>query len=214
LTTIASLIVYSDYGCPFLHRITAVAHHLGCAFETRYVPHGERPPELLELSPSGAIPVVRIGQLTLSESTVISEYLAEVYDWDDAFPSGVEGRAMHRLALQQLGGVLMPAFAREASGGELGPKVDEALEQLERAATDYPAADTCLLALAAAPMWVLWEWAGDRSRMPARIRARPRLARWLEQASALPSIRATMPDFERVVAPFDMPCGTALPATG
>jgi hypothetical protein len=50
--------------------------------------------------------------------------------------------------------------------------------------------------------------------MPERVRARPRLNRWLEKARALPSIRATMPDLDRVVAPFDMPCGAPLPATG
>lgn len=63
--------------CPFVHRATALLHHKGVAFETRYVDLKAKPDWFLAISPRGRVPVLVADGEPLFESTAILEFLDE-----------------------------------------------------------------------------------------------------------------------------------------
>ncbi|KAL1523402.1 hypothetical protein AB1Y20_018344 [Prymnesium parvum] len=54
---------------------------------------GSKSAAFLHLSPPGAVPVLQHGNLTLSESAAILEYLAATHAWTDLLPADPAGRA-------------------------------------------------------------------------------------------------------------------------
>jgi glutathione S-transferase len=197
----APITLYTDYGCPFAQRVEALLVHHDVGYRRLVVEASDKPDELLRLSPTGRLPLVTIGELTLYETTVIADYFAEQLDWREAYPEPPEGRAQHRIAIRRLEELWISSVL-EVTDTALEPKraqrVEEDLEQLECTLTAWPSDRPCMLELAAVPMWLRWTWMAGTG-MAARIDARPALANRLKMAAAIPALLATTPDANRTV---------------
>ncbi len=187
--------LYSDYGCPFAHRVEAVLHHLEQPYRIQLVEPAEEVAALRALSPSGRVPLVTVGVVKLYEAAVIADYFAETLGWRDAYPAEAERRAHHRIAIRRLEAVWQ-TFADGLAGrrpATSAARIDEDLDHLEetvRATSHAPS----LLAFTAVPFWQRWTWSENRSELAARVRGRAALEGWLRAAAELPALRATAPD--------------------
>lgn len=65
--------------CPFVQRAVITLLEKGIPFERTYIDLANKPEWFLQLSPTGKVPVLQVDDATLFESSVIAEYLDEVY---------------------------------------------------------------------------------------------------------------------------------------
>ena len=65
--------------CPFVQRSVILMQEKGVEYDIEFIDVYNPPEWFLELSPTGKVPVLQIGDEVLFESAVISEYLDEVY---------------------------------------------------------------------------------------------------------------------------------------
>lgn len=88
---------------PYVRKVLAVLKLKGIAFEqTQQMPHA-RDPEYMKISPLGKIPALQDGDLNLCDSTVICEYLQDVYPETPVYPEAHADKARARW-LEELGG--------------------------------------------------------------------------------------------------------------
>ncbi|TNF28732.1 MAG: glutathione S-transferase family protein, partial [Deltaproteobacteria bacterium] len=176
-------VLFSDRGCPFAHRVLALFEHLGCPVERRESLVGDRPEGLERYSASGRIPLLVHGELVLTESRVILEYLTERYGFADALPRDLGDRALHRHAMVVADEHLVPRLTGKASGDD-ERRLADALDALEAATATAPPRPS-LLALHLGPLWLAfgsWQPYGAVTRA---IEARPQLREWLDGAARL-----------------------------
>ena len=64
--------------CPFVQRSVITLKHKGVPFEVKYIDLENKPDWFLRLSPTGKVPVLKVGDTVLFESAVINEYLNDV----------------------------------------------------------------------------------------------------------------------------------------
>lgn len=186
----AAPLLFSDQGCPFAHRVLALLDHLGCEHESRRARVGRKPDGIERYSGRGSTPLLVHGDLVITESRVMLEHLAEHYLMQDALPSALPERTLHRQAMAVVDKTLAPAFTGpDPSPGHLV----EALDSLEAAAALAPPRPE-LLALHVAPMWLRLQWWRAGSATTAAVRARPALRAWLDAAAGLACVRRTTPD--------------------
>jgi len=81
------MILFSDRGCAFAHRVRALLDHLQCPVDLRESMVGEKPEALYQYSSSGRSPLLVHGDLVLMESRVMLEHLAEYYAFEDSYPT-------------------------------------------------------------------------------------------------------------------------------
>ncbi len=65
--------------CPFVQRSIILLNEKSVNFKRTFIDLNNKPSWFLELSPTGKVPVLKIGNEVLFESAVINEYLDEVY---------------------------------------------------------------------------------------------------------------------------------------
>jgi len=75
--TMQSLRLVSFDLCPFVQRSTIALEEKGVPYEIEYIDLADKPDWFLKISPHGRVPVLRVDDTTLFESTVILEYLDE-----------------------------------------------------------------------------------------------------------------------------------------
>ncbi len=82
----------------------------GIAFEEVLIPlyEPESRPELLRRSPSGKVPALRHGDLTIWESLAIGEYLAELFPAAKLWPEDRAARAVARAVSQEMHAGFLP----------------------------------------------------------------------------------------------------------
>lgn len=161
-------------------------------------------PEFLRLNPFGQVPVLEDGGLVIAESIAILEYLEERHPSPPLLPADAAARARVReLMLWSNGhlapawkGALAPLFAPDVRADDpsvrdgraaLGQYLDVLEARLGDApwlAGGYSLADVCH-----APFVTVLEQAGQGDV----VRARPRVAAWVERLSARPAVRDTAP---------------------
>ncbi len=85
--------------------------HKGVEFETRTILPGPdlKKPEYLKINPLGLMPALEDGDLTISDSNVILEYIEEKHPETPIMPSSPEDRAKARWLAQYAGAALYPA---------------------------------------------------------------------------------------------------------
>ncbi|EIW56026.1 glutathione S-transferase C-terminal-like protein [Trametes versicolor FP-101664 SS1] len=140
--------------CPFVQRVWVTLEHLGIdyAFRQYYeVDPYKKPAELLELSPKGLVPALRLNNFdsprALNESTIIIDFLEELATSDTRrsshtteslfpAPSDPYARALIRLQADSVNRSLIPAFYRYLQAQDEAKQVEgakgfvEALESL------------------------------------------------------------------------------------
>ena len=65
--------------CPFVQRSVILLKEKGVDYDIEFIDVYDPPAWFVELSPTGKVPVLQVGDKVLFESAVISEYLDEVY---------------------------------------------------------------------------------------------------------------------------------------
>ncbi|KAH8115880.1 glutathione S-transferase [Phellopilus nigrolimitatus] len=107
--------------CPFVQRVWVALEYLDISYYVNEVDPYKKPAELLEVSPKGLVPGLRIGDFSparsLNESTVILEFIEDSADNDTGkslLPpkSDAYARALVRLQCDQINRTLVPAFYR------------------------------------------------------------------------------------------------------
>ncbi len=184
--------LYADRGCPFAHRVLALLEHLNCEHVLIEAPVGDKPKGLAQHSPSERIPFLVHGDIAISESRVMLEYLAEHHDFRGAFPADLETRTLHRHAMALVDDFLAPLLFRAYTAAD-ALRLTDTLDAIEDA-TGTVAPGPCLLAFHIAPIWLRFQWWHPEGPVTRAMAARTDLARWLDAANHLDSLSRTAPD--------------------
>lgn len=187
----SSLTLFADRGCPYAHRVLALLAAIGADVDLRATPLGTKPIGVWDHSATGQIPLLVDGDLVLTESQVMLEYLAEKFDYVEGLPPSVEGRAEHRRGMALIDRFLAPRLIDPDVRD--GARFDEVLDALDRIVA--AAGPETLLAFHAAPIWLHLQERRVAVEVMRRIRSRDRLLGWLDRAVATDSMRQTTPDF-------------------
>jgi len=198
--------LFSAGACPFAQRTRALLTELGAPFEQKEVDLDDRDPELLRLSPTGKVPFLVDGDVTLFESAVINDYLAEKLGFEGAYSDDVGKRALQRLVMRRWDDVVVPLFYRSLKQPEaIAERRDELQRELRFLAVAVQRiADggRGLAAFHVATHWARIDWLRELSPLGGVIDEYPALRAWLDKAAAQPSIRATLPDREATIARY------------
>ncbi|KAI0718386.1 glutathione S-transferase C-terminal-like protein [Cerioporus squamosus] len=122
-----NITLFGSCFCPFVQRVWVTLEHLGFDYKYYEVDPYKKPAELLELSPKGLVPALRLDSFNppraLNESTVIMDFLLDLaasntkrssHTTESLFPplSDPYARALIRLQADTVNRSLVPAFYR------------------------------------------------------------------------------------------------------
>ncbi|RPD79371.1 glutathione S-transferase C-terminal-like protein [Lentinus tigrinus ALCF2SS1-7] len=122
-----NITLFGSCFCPFVQRVWVTLEHLGFDYKYYEVDPYEKPAELLELSPKGLVPALRLDGFNppraLNESAVIMDFLLDLaasntkrssHTTESLFPplSDPYARALIRLQADTVNRSLVPAFYR------------------------------------------------------------------------------------------------------
>ncbi|KAI6045302.1 glutathione S-transferase [Pisolithus marmoratus] len=115
------IILFAACFCPFVQRVWVALEYLEIPYKVHEVDPYKKPRELLELSPKGLVPALRLNNYSppraLNESTVVLEYLEDLASMSterSLLPprSDPYARALVRLQSDHINRALVPAFYR------------------------------------------------------------------------------------------------------
>lgn len=89
--------IYSAALCPFAQRSRLTLSEKGVPFELIEIDLQNKPANFLEISPYGKVPVLKHGDHRLWESTIINEYLDEIFPEPPLLPKEPIQRAHARI---------------------------------------------------------------------------------------------------------------------
>ncbi|KAI0367173.1 glutathione S-transferase C-terminal-like protein [Pilatotrama ljubarskyi] len=136
-----SITLFGSCFCPFVQRVWVTLEHLGIDYMYYEVDPYKKPAELLELSPKGLVPALRLNNFdpprALNESTVIMDFLEELatsntkrssHTTESLFPplSDPYARALIRLQADNVNRSLVPAFYRYLQAQDEAKQVEGA----------------------------------------------------------------------------------------
>ena len=98
----SSMTFFSDGTDHYSHRVRMVLAEKGVTVDTIEVDGNNKPEELLELNPYGAVPTLLDRDLVLYESIVIMEYLDERFPHPPLLPVYPVARALSRLWMHRI----------------------------------------------------------------------------------------------------------------
>jgi glutathione S-transferase len=103
--------LYSIPVCPFAQRTRILLRLKNVAFALEEIDITRpRPQWFLALNPLGQVPVIERGGRVLTESSVINEYLEEVYAQPRAMPEDAYRRAQTRIVIERINHGFVPAM--------------------------------------------------------------------------------------------------------
>jgi glutathione S-transferase len=88
--------IYGANLSPFVRKVMAICSIKGLEYDHEMVMPGDASPEYLKISPLGKIPAFEDGDLAMSDSSVICEYLEEQYPSIGVLPPAPADRARSR----------------------------------------------------------------------------------------------------------------------
>lgn len=95
----------SHHLCPYVQRAAIVATEKNIVLDRTYISLEQKPAWFLALSPTGKVPLLRVRDTALFESSVICEYLDEVFG-TPLHPSDPLERARHRAWMEFASAIL------------------------------------------------------------------------------------------------------------
>lgn len=124
--------LYSMRFCPFAQRARLVLHAKGIKFDTINIHLKKKPDWFLEKNPEGMVPVVETsaGEVVY-ESSIVCEYLDEMYPEKKLLPGTPFGKAKQRLMLDQFSKII-PHFFKISSARRKGDDVSELEAELKK----------------------------------------------------------------------------------
>ena len=105
ISELKSLTLVSHALCPYVQRAAIVALEKAIAFERITIDLANKPAWFVERSPTGKVPLLMIGDVTLFESAAIAEFLDEI-SGGGMLPSEPAERARHRAWIEFASGTL------------------------------------------------------------------------------------------------------------
>ncbi|KAI0634950.1 glutathione S-transferase C-terminal-like protein [Trametes polyzona] len=136
-----NITLFGSCFCPFVQRVWVALEHLGIDYHYYEVDPYKKPAELLELSPKGLVPALRLNNYdppkALNESTIIVDFLEELATSDTRRSSHTTGslfppssdpyaRALIRLQADSVNRSLVPAFYRYLQAQDEAKQVEGA----------------------------------------------------------------------------------------
>jgi glutathione S-transferase len=95
-----TLVLHGNSGSPFVSRVRMQGYAKGIPLELR--PTGPVTPEFLRMNPLGKVPVLEHAGLAIPESSVISEYLEELFPTPSLLGTTPQARMRVRLVVRAL----------------------------------------------------------------------------------------------------------------
>ncbi len=190
--------------CPFVQRSVITLLEKGVPFDITYIDLSNKPDWFLKISPTGKVPVLRIGDTVLFESAVINEYLDEVTP-PSLHPSDPLEKARHRAWIEYLSTLFMNQYrlimAKDKAGFEQERDTFvDGLARLEEQLADegpwFAGARFSLVDTAGAPLMMRTDTL-DRNFSTGLLNAYPKLQRWSDALLARESVKlSVVEDFE------------------
>ena len=197
-------VIFSDRGCPFAHRVLALLDHLGVVADSIEAPLGQLPEGVTRLSPSGRVPLLVHGLVTIGESRVMLDHLAEAYAFESAYPRALVERTLQRHAMALMDSFVAPSLIRDDVMLD-ETRLRECLDVFEGVVGLMPPA-ACLFTFHFAPVWLRLQWWRPDGTITRAIRSRPKLEEWLDAAAKLAAVVRTAPNEAENVADFHAAC--------
>ncbi len=199
------IVLYAYEKAPMVHPVRIALQELEVEHEVRYFNPYNKPDWLRELHPngSGQVPLLEVDGEPLFESTVIIEYLDEVFGTPRLLPEDPIVRARHRAwTLQAFDflmaqGMMMGVRRIEEYQGSRQAYVEK-LKRLDSQLSDglyFDGDRISLVDFQYAPI-LLRQDILDRLYGTAVLPEVPKVARWTEALLARPSTRDTLPPVE------------------
>jgi glutathione S-transferase len=215
MNPVEPLIIYGVAACPYAQRTQILLHMKQLPFESHEINLTKpRDPGFLKLNPAGKVPVLIHRGRALNESSVINEYLEEVFPANPAFPADPYWKAQARILVDYCNSrfttnhyrVLMeqdPArrVKAEATFVKDWEWLENFLQRME-SREGYAFGEFGMADLTYAPFFeraVLNEYFWG-FRLPAHL---TRVASWRAAVAAHPSVRATSLSAEHYIKLYE-----------
>ncbi|MBW4650595.1 MAG: glutathione S-transferase family protein [Kastovskya adunca ATA6-11-RM4] len=106
----ATVELYSTSVCPFAHRTRLTLLEKGADFTLTEIDLNNKPDWFTNISPNNKVPVIKHGDNRVWESTIINEYLDEVFPEPPLMPRDPGKRALARIWMDFANIKLIPTF--------------------------------------------------------------------------------------------------------
>lgn len=184
--------------CPFVQRSVILLKEKGVDYDIEYIDVYDPPGWFLELSPTGKVPVMQVGDTVLFESAVINEYIDEVYA-PQFHPSDPLQKAQNRAWIEYTSSLYMGTFnllmaKSEDDANKVMEEIRSNLERLDQAKGNdgwFNGENFSLVDIAAAPFFVRAEFFKNHFKVDL-LDCFENLQTWSDQLLARPSVKASI----------------------
>lgn len=192
--------------CPFVQKAVLTLLYKGIDFDIEYIDL-ENPPEWFgEISPLGKVPVLQVGDQMLFESSVIVEYLDEVYG-DALHPADPLMKAQNRSWMEfgnecLMNGLNLIVAADETAFNEQRQAMINKLDRLEHKLggdTYFNGAEVSLVDLSFTPFFQRLDYINEVSPGLIDNERHPRLHQWSNHLLAMDILdKSTVPEIKQL----------------
>lgn len=105
-----SLELISNHLCPFTQRVAIQLAEKGAAYEHTYIDLANKPAWFVQISPLGKVPILRMADATLFETTAICEFLEETVEGPSLYPAEPFAKAQHRAWIEFATAIIADVF--------------------------------------------------------------------------------------------------------
>ncbi len=202
----SSLNLVSFEACPFVQRAAILLEEQGREYDITYIDLWNKPDWFLAISPSGKVPVLKVDDTPIFESTVILEFLDETTEQGRLLPSDPLGRAQQRMWISYISNIMgkawqLQAATEEESARSLAEEIRGHFEELAKnisesgpfwAGENYSMVDASI-----APILQRLTWAETLEPSLGLFEGIPKVAAWRDALLARPSTTSSIvPDLE------------------
>lgn len=191
--------------CPYVQRSAIVLHEKGLPFRTTYIDLADKPEWFLKISPTGKVPLLRVGNESLFESCVINEFIDEQFVDPPLMPKEPLPRALARMWIEFLSGLGAPTYRLmvepdESLGRAAAQSARTILQKVEgEPQGPYWLGETfSLVDAAAAPFLQRLHWVQELAPELELFESAPRVFAWtkalLQRKSVQSAVRSDIKD--------------------
>lgn len=202
-----ALTLVSFDACPFVQRAAILLQEQGRDYDIVYIDLRDKPAWFLAISPSGKVPVLKVGDTPIFESAVILEYLDETAEHGRLLPDDPLARARQRMWITFISNLMSKAWMLQATNdedaarklaGEIRGHFEELGRQLPEDGPLWGGESYTMVDAAIAPILQRLTWAETLEPSLGLFEGLPRIAAWRDALLARPSTTAAiMPDLEQ-----------------